>query len=730
MAGEPQGHTTGTFAALRAIARHAFVPVLAAMLWLGFATHDGPVPEQDRKLSFVVDFRNYYRPNAEYLGARLADGQIPLWNPQQGLGAPFMATLQPGVLYPPNWLHAWLPTQPALIALAALHVALAAALAGALARRLGATPLGCACTSLLYVSSVTFLQSVWTPPLLAASALAPGVFLALDRVISRPSAARATALGAVVALQLFAGWPLTVVMTAYTAALYAGVRWATSARARLSRGFALLSGATLGGAFAAPLLIPAYELAVRSTRALGSVDRSQAVWIESSHDASLIFGQLLQWGASGGLPGLPALGLAALALFHAGPYFARIAALAVAALCFQLGSFPNDFPVYDAMRSLPLLEDFRFPFHYREMSALLFAVLAGVGLGRLPTRGGRTIRGLVAAVALGVPLWNIQALYVSMPRTVEPRRTLAQQLQRVAGQPDANHPPRVFWSNRQGKLGPPSRFHALYDLEPLTLARTAQLATFLEAGTAITVEDAAYRPPGMAPLDDAQKFALIPYYGRSRLPDEGSRASILDLLSIEWIITDLPRPWLSDHFVRIGRSNDQTIYRNPHALPRAYRVAATEDEPEALERALGRMVEQDFDPHQRVLLAPRPDDSREVGRGAAGPVEILEYAAERVRLRTRDTQAGFVVLTDAWYPGWQASVDGVAVPIYRANAAFRAVYVGAGEHQVELHYRPSSVRVGAWIAALAMLISVGAMALARRRTTAANRATPEPSAHA
>jgi uncharacterized membrane protein YfhO len=50
-------------------------------------------------------------------------------------------------------------------------------------------------------------------------------------------------------------------------------------------------------------------------------------------------------------------------------------------------------------------------------------------------------------------------------------------------------------------------------------------------------------------------------------------------------------------------------------------------------------------------------------------------------------KAGFVVLTDAYYPNWSALVDGVDVPIYRADVMFRAVWVDAGTHQVTMRYR-------------------------------------------
>ncbi len=63
-------------------------------------------------------------------------------------------------------------------------------------------------------------------------------------------------------------------------------------------------------------------------------------------------------------------------------------------------------------------------------------------------------------------------------------------------------------------------------------------------------------------------------------------------------------------------------------------------------------------------------------------LEVTAYQADRVELQVRAPAAAYLVLADAWYPGWTATVNGEALPIYRANILFRAVAVPAGESRV------------------------------------------------
>lgn len=69
--------------------------------------------------------------------------------------------------------------------------------------------------------------------------------------------------------------------------------------------------------------------------------------------------------------------------------------------------------------------------------------------------------------------------------------------------------------------------------------------------------------------------------------------------------------------------------------------------------------------------------------------EITEYQPTRVTIENADGQDGYLLLKDAYYPGWIATIDGEPTPIYRANVMFRAVWVPAGVHEIVFEYRPA-----------------------------------------
>ncbi|MBI5563698.1 MAG: YfhO family protein [Chloroflexi bacterium] len=168
---------------------------------------------------------------------------------------------------------------------------------------------------------------------------------------------------------------------------------------------------------------------------------------------------------------------------------------------------------------------------------------------------------------------------------------------------------------------------------------------------------------------------------------------------------------------RVAYSGDVKIYENVAVLPRAFcvgaaHVVANDDE------AIAYMQRAEFDPAGEIVIGDR-------GSGIGDQAVLLDhlvipsschlvaYEPEHITIETNVTQDSYLVLTDAYYPGWLATVDGQPAPIERADVLFRAVKVPAGAHQIEFRYEPQSfaigaaISIGAWVMLLAAAVITG-----------------------
>jgi hypothetical protein len=175
---------------------------------------------------------------------------------------------------------------------------------------------------------------------------------------------------------------------------------------------------------------------------------------------------------------------------------------------------------------------------------------------------------------------------------------------------------------------------------------------------------------------------------------------------------------------RLIHSGDVKIYENLDVLPRAYLVADWQWQPEVA-ATVAAMQEEDFVVGETAVLmgptpqagsrpAPHPGSSPLEGR-ELGTATIIRDEAERVIIQSNSVADGLLVLSDAYYPGWQATIDGAATAVYPANAYFRAVFLPAGQHEVVFTFVPESfengrvislVGLGLW-GGLSILLAVG-----------------------
>src|SRR5262249_40885928 len=127
-----------------------------------------------------------------------------------------------------------------------------------------------------------------------------------------------------------------------------------------------------------------------------------------------------------------------------------------------------------------------------------------------------------------------------------------------------------------------------------------------------------------------------------------------------------------------------------------------------------------FDPAETALLEAEDVGGSmtalpPTGEITAAQVRVTRYAAQRIELQTITRQAAFLVLSEVYYRGWDAWVDGRQTPVYRTDYALRGIAVPPGEHRVEFVFRAPSFRTGAIYAGLGVALLLVGGVVSRRR---------------
>ena len=150
----------------------------------------------------------------------------------------------------------------------------------------------------------------------------------------------------------------------------------------------------------------------------------------------------------------------------------------------------------------------------------------------------------------------------------------------------------------------------------------------------------------------------------------------------------------------VQRSDEGLIYRNPTALARAFLVHRAESFPND-DALIDRMTSPGFAVSSTALLGePAPPLAPSTG---SEQVTIRHYQPMAVQIDVTASASAMLVLSDTYYPGWEAEIDGQPTKLYVVNTVLRGVAVPAGSHQVEFIYRPRAVIYGALISAMTLV---------------------------
>jgi hypothetical protein len=200
-----------------------------------------------------------------------------------------------------------------------------------------------------------------------------------------------------------------------------------------------------------------------------------------------------------------------------------------------------------------------------------------------------------------------------------------------------------------------------------------------------------YNPLGLAPYQ-AYLWAV------------GERGAPLhNLLGVKYVLADKGEPpgdpsaslGTGQRLVPVYTANPQIdVYLNTAALPRAFLVFRSQVVPDHA-AAWEAIHAPGFDPTQSVVLEQGEPLARDPG-DEGYEISFLRYGLNEVELAVRAPArtGGVLVLSDVYYPGWRAEVDGVPAEVLRADYVFRAVIVPPGEHRVRMIFAPWTWHVG------------------------------------
>lgn len=663
----------------------------------------------------------------------LLGGELPLWNPLLGMGAPLVANYQSALFYPPHWLYFALAAIGGLPLMAwgqALLVAAHLGLAGAgmqrLLRALGSSVEGQLVGALAFSLSGYLVTRAHFLSINASLAWLPWILLAVYRLAQAPGRGAVMRLAALLALQWLAGHAQMAWYTALLAGawlLCAGTlrgAWPSGQRWRALAGF--VAAGALALALSTVQLLPTAEYLLQSQRA-SQVDPALAMtyslwpWRLLTLLAPHLFGS----PAGGDFAGygnfwedaiyigvLPLL-LAVLAVRKAQPRRLVWFLLGVVAVSLLLALGKNT-PVFPWLFAhIPTFDMFQGPTRFSLWAVLALSLLAGLGVERWRAAQGSAPQGrglywsrLAVAGAVAV----MAGAVVGMLLRTDPRFDIPASYPRAVWLLGSTLLAVSVFNLRGGRLAQGKRVWLLgmFVAAELLVAGWGQnpgtpLALYAEQPMHADLQTQLDGGRQYMPAEDerALKFERLFRFDTFHSADPlDMRAGLLPNTSL---LEGLPSannfdPLLPARYtawIEALETADPDTRASMLALMNVSVLQHVQGDGEVRFESVPALPRaQLYTCQPPVALAAELPACPLVESGA----RIVRSSANRVRIRVDAEQGGWLLLADTYYPGWHAEIDGVPADIQPAYGVFRAVQVPAGADEIEFVYRPLSFTIG------------------------------------
>jgi hypothetical protein len=691
-----------------------------------------------RETFFFRDFGFFSYPLAAYHRDAFWHGEVPLWNPYNDCGIPFLAQWNTMVFYPGSLIYLLLPMPWSLNLFCLLHFFLAGMGMFFLARSWCENGIGAAVAGLAYVFGGVLLSCLKWPNNIAALCLMPWVVLFVWRALngSKRQMVMAVLIGA---SQMLAGAPEVIILTWLTVAVMV-LAMLRQTENRIGLGIRLfLIGSGVAGLCAAQLF-PFMDLLAHSQRDAGFA-RSQwpmPIWgwanflVPLFHTFASYHGVHAQpeqyWISSYYVP-LVAVSFAVFgALKASGLKMKYLLGLTIFCLVMCLGDAGIVYKI--SRRIFPFLGVMRFPIKFVVVPAFTIPLLAGAGASRLTEEKKLPRVFFLLAVGFGVGIAAITSFAAFQPHPLENVRSTI-----------------INGGMRFAMLALTILVFLFLLREAKARIKMALAYLFLSLLAADGLTHAPWQNP-TAPAwvfdSGIPQFELKPEVGKSRAmissealdkmdhlaystPVEDITASRLALFSNCNLIDQIPKVdgfyalySKQNHILDLilyGRTNiayeplmnflsvthvttpGKTVNWETRSTAMPWLTVGQESRAIAVESAITSLTSPSFAPAEVVFLTSR-DQAATVAANPSAQVLSTNFAAEKIRAEVKTDRPTMLVLNQTWYHWWKATIDDQPTPILPANLAFQAVVVPAGQHVVQFRYVDQTFFIGATLTAL------------------------------
>ncbi len=726
---------------------------LIVLCWLFFWRLLTPNPLNEQSL-VEGDFSGQFVAFAQYQAVRLAAGEVPLWNPYNNGGHPFLADTQSAVFYPPRLVTIALLNMTggstpqrmydALQKEMILHTLIASLLMYALLRRLTLGQPYSVVAGL--IAGITFAYGGYLTsyPQLQLAVMGAGVWLPLallgiheatrhERVGWRWFLLAGFALG----LSFLAGHPQTTLFFIYTALAYLGYRCIVQHHSwRIFFIGAAVFG-LLGAGLAAVQLIPGWEysqLTARSTLNFDALGNGFPFQLQVIFPGFISVWSPLYFGIVG-------LALAIYAIWRRVESTIFWLGMGLVALAMSLG---HGTILYDVVYNIiPGFTLFREQERMAYIVAVAASILAGLGtvallqpsnvqprrykvvlwtIAALPAilSAGLFVNWLIASGADGKRLGLvIFTLIIAVLAALILTDTI------IRWQPHwracaivglvifdlfsfGRSNPNVEAKPVSSRLNPSPLVQAILADKDVIYRVDGAQAIGANFGTLYGIMDI----QGISPLRLVNVERLL------KLPPP----RLWEALAVRYVPTsdnELPIPSHITAKQDNAPHDPINLHRLDNPRPYARLVYHTWIEPND-DKALGVLAEPSYDARGSVLLPTDPGLAMPTTPPAEGQANVTTFKPESVTIQTTSSTPAILSISQVYYPGWQATIDGQSATLLRADTALMAVAVPSGDHTVQLDYRPASYSVGAAISLITIIVlalgALSGLAIPFRRT--------------